>query len=71
MVGVELVKSRQTKEPATDETKEFVKRCCEKGLVILSCGVYHNVIRILMPLVITDDQLEHGLSILGESLSEL
>jgi len=71
MVGIELVKDRQTKEPAEDETKELVKRCYENGLVILSCGVYHNVIRILMPLVITDDQLEGGLSILEEGLKKV
>jgi len=71
MVGIELVKNRQTKEPAADETKELVRRCHEKGLVILSCGAYHNVIRILMPLVITDDQLEGGLSILEEGLKKV
>jgi len=71
MVGMELVRDRQSKEPAADETKELVKRCHEKGLIVLSCGVYHNVIRTLMPLVITDAQLERGFSILEESLSEL
>lgn len=67
---MELVKDRETKEPAADEVKELVKRCCEKGLIILSRGVYHNVIRSLIPLVITDDQLERGFSIPEESLRE-
>jgi 4-aminobutyrate aminotransferase/(S)-3-amino-2-methylpropionate transaminase len=71
MIGIELVKDRGSKEPAADETKELVKRCYENGLVILSCGVYHNVIRILMPLVITDDELERGLSILEENLKKV
>jgi 4-aminobutyrate aminotransferase/(S)-3-amino-2-methylpropionate transaminase len=70
MVGMELVKDRRSKEPAADEAKGLVKRCYEKGLIILSCGVYHNVIRSLIPLVITDDQLERGFSILEESLRE-
>jgi 4-aminobutyrate aminotransferase/(S)-3-amino-2-methylpropionate transaminase len=68
MIGMELVKDRTTKEPAPDEVKELVKRCYEKGLIILSCGVYHNVIRILTPLVIRDDQLERGFDILEDSL---
>jgi 4-aminobutyrate aminotransferase/(S)-3-amino-2-methylpropionate transaminase len=70
MIGMELVKNRESKQPAADEAKELVKRCYEKGLIILSCGVYHNVIRSLIPLVITDDQVERGFSILEESLRE-
>ncbi len=68
MMGMELVKDRQSKQPAADEAGEVVKRCYEKGLIILRCGVYHNVIRILMPLVITDDQLERGFAILDGAL---
>ena len=71
MVGVELVKDRQTKEPAGEQAEELVRRCYEKGLIILRCGPYHNVIRTLMPLVITDDQLEQGFTILEESLAEV
>jgi 4-aminobutyrate aminotransferase/(S)-3-amino-2-methylpropionate transaminase len=71
MIGIELVRDRRSKEPASDETKELVKRCYESGLVILSCGVYHNVIRVLMPLVITEDELEQGLSILEENLKKV
>ena len=71
MIGMELVKDRQSKEPASGEAGEIVKRCYEEGLIILSCGVYHNVIRILVPLVITDDQLERGFAILEGSLSWL
>ena len=71
MIGMELVKNRQSKEPAGDEAGELVKRCYEKGLILLRCGVYHNVIRILVPLVITDDQLERGFSILEDNLKEL
>lgn len=48
-----------------------MKRCYEKGLIILSCGIYHNVIRTLIPIVITDDQLEKGLSILEDTLNDI
>jgi 4-aminobutyrate aminotransferase/(S)-3-amino-2-methylpropionate transaminase len=68
MLAMELVKDRQTKDPATDEAKALVKFCHEKGLIILACGNFGNVIRTLMPLVITDEQLDRGLAILEEGL---
>ncbi len=71
MVGMELVVDRQTKEPATALTKQLVARCREKGLLMISAGTYSNIIRPLMPLVITDEQLERGLNIIGEALDEL
>ncbi len=71
MIALELVKDRHTKAPATDETKKILASCYEKGLVLLSCGHKSNVIRTLMPLVITDEQLDKGLSIFEEALSEL
>ena len=71
MVAMELVKDRATREPAKDETSALVKRCYEKGLVTISAGTYGNIMRILMPLVITDEQLEKGLNILEESLGEI
>jgi len=71
MIGMELVKDRKSKEPAGDETKELLKYSYENGLIILSCGAYHNVIRILVPLVITDEQLERGLSIMQGGFAAL
>jgi 4-aminobutyrate aminotransferase/(S)-3-amino-2-methylpropionate transaminase len=71
MLAMELVEDRETKIPATDKAKALVSRCFEKGLVLLSCGNFGNVIRTLMPLVITDEQLEKGLAILEESLEEI
>jgi 4-aminobutyrate aminotransferase/(S)-3-amino-2-methylpropionate transaminase len=71
MMALELVKDRKTKEPAADEAKALVELCLEKGLVVLSCGTLGNVMRMLMPLVIEDDQLEKGLSILEEGLIKI
>lgn len=71
MLGMELVTDRETKEPATELTKKLTQICFDKGLILLSCGNFGNVIRTLMPFVITDEQLEKGLSILEESLHEL
>ena len=69
MLAMELVEEREAKQPATDKAR--VSRCFEKGLVLLSCRNFGNVIRTVMPLVITDEGLERRLSILEESLSEI
>ena len=71
MLALELVRDRETKEPAADEAKKLVSLCYKKGLIILACGNYGNVIRTLMPLVITDEELERGMSILDEAFNEL
>ena len=68
MLALELVNDRETKSPASAEAKELVKYCYENGLIILACGAYGNVIRMLMPLIITDEQLERGLAVLEEGL---
>jgi len=71
MVGMELVTDQKTKDPATALTKQLVTICRGKGLLMISAGTHSNIIRPLMPLVITDEQLEKGLSIIEESFSEL
>jgi 4-aminobutyrate aminotransferase / (S)-3-amino-2-methylpropionate transaminase / 5-aminovalerate transaminase len=71
MLALELVKDRKTKEPAADVTAALVKFCAEKGLILLSCGTYGNVIRNLMPLVITDEQLDRGISIMRDGFKVL
>ena len=71
MVAMELVKDRKTKEPAAAETKALVKYCLDRGLIILACGAYGNIIRFLMPLVITEEQLQQGLDIVREGLAAI
>jgi 4-aminobutyrate aminotransferase/(S)-3-amino-2-methylpropionate transaminase len=71
MLAMELVRDRETKTPAKEEADKLVKLCYDKGLVLLSCGNFGNVIRTLMPLVITDEQLERGLTILEEGFQKL
>jgi len=71
MAGMELVTDRKTKEPATALTKQLVNRCREKGLLMISAGTYSNIIRPLMPLVITNEQLEKGLRVIEEALDEV
>jgi 4-aminobutyrate aminotransferase/(S)-3-amino-2-methylpropionate transaminase len=69
MMAMELVKDRESKTPAADEAKALVNYCYDHGLILLSCGAYGNVIRLLMPLVITEDQLDKGLEILNDGLA--
>ena len=71
MVAMELVKDRVSKVPAGDEAKALVKYCFSKNLLLLSCGPYGNVIRFLMPLVITDEQLAKAMTIIEEGLVSL
>jgi len=71
MVAMELVTDRESKQPAADLAKALTGRCLEKGLLVLASGTYGNVVRILSPLVITDEQLEQGLQILEEGLAEV
>lgn len=68
MIGIELVRDRETREPARQEAREVVKNCQERGLIIARSGAFSNVIRTLMPLVITDEEIDEGLSILKEVL---
>jgi 4-aminobutyrate aminotransferase/(S)-3-amino-2-methylpropionate transaminase len=70
MLGLELVKG-DNREPAADEAKQLVNFCYERGLVILACGSFSNIIRILAPFVITDEQLEQGFAIMEEGLSSI
>ena len=70
MLGLEFVKG-ETKKPAADEAKQLAAYCLGKGLLILVCGSYGNVVRILAPFVITDDQLEKGLAVMEEALREI
>jgi 4-aminobutyrate aminotransferase/(S)-3-amino-2-methylpropionate transaminase len=70
MLGLELIKGAD-KAPAADEAKQLANDCLDNGLVILICGSYGNIIRILAPLVIEDTQLEKGLAILEESLARI
>jgi 4-aminobutyrate aminotransferase/(S)-3-amino-2-methylpropionate transaminase len=69
MRAVELVRSRDTREPAKEEAEEVLRHCREHGLILLSAGSYGNVLRLLVPLVITDDQFDEGLGVLESSLA--
>ncbi|MCX5794263.1 MAG: 4-aminobutyrate--2-oxoglutarate transaminase [Elusimicrobia bacterium] len=66
--ALELVKDRRTKEPDQEAVAAVIRHSYERGLILMSAGTYGNVIRLLMPLVITDGQLEEGLAVLESGL---
>jgi len=70
MVAIELVKDPVTKTPAKDETGAIVKECMQNGLNILSTGILGNNIRVLCPLVITNEQMEAALNILEKAIAK-
>jgi 4-aminobutyrate aminotransferase len=67
MIGIELVRDRETKERATTERDAVVKECFKRGLLVLGAG--RNAIRLSPPLVLTAAQADTALEILGEALS--
>jgi 4-aminobutyrate aminotransferase / (S)-3-amino-2-methylpropionate transaminase / 5-aminovalerate transaminase len=71
MVGIELVKNGDPNQPDTELTKNLVAACAQRGLFLISAGVYGNVIRVLSPLVITNAEVNKGLTIMREELLKL
>ena len=69
MMALELVKDRATKEPDAHAASEVLAAAHRRGLVLIKAGMYDNVLRILVPLCVTDEQLEQGLSIFEAAVS--
>ncbi len=64
MQAIELVKSAETREPSPDQTKQITKYCYEHGLITITAGSYGNVIRVLVPLVIDETQMDEAMDVL-------
>ncbi len=71
MVAMELFKDGDPHQPNAELVSQVVVRAREKGLILLSCGSYYNVIRVLVPLTVPDAQLKRGLEIIAECFDEL
>jgi len=71
MVAFELVKERGGHVPDADKVKQLTAKALEHGLILLSCGIYGNTVRLLAPLTTPDAHLEEGLDILEKSLREI
>jgi 4-aminobutyrate aminotransferase / (S)-3-amino-2-methylpropionate transaminase / 5-aminovalerate transaminase len=69
MAAIELVKDPDTREPASDVAAATVAGALERGLLLLKTGIYDNVLRILVPITATEEDLNLGLDRLEESLA--
>ncbi len=69
MQAIELVKSQETKAPAGEETKKITQYCYEHGLITITAGTYSNVIRLLVPLVVSDAQIDEGMDVLESAIA--
>jgi 4-aminobutyrate aminotransferase/(S)-3-amino-2-methylpropionate transaminase len=68
MLAIELVADRATKEPAPELASRVVEAAAERGLLLLKSGIYSNCIRVLVPLVITDAELDEALGVWEQAL---
>ncbi|HBZ3237480.1 TPA: aminotransferase class III-fold pyridoxal phosphate-dependent enzyme, partial [Klebsiella pneumoniae] len=70
MIAIELFEEGDRSRPNARLTADIVARARDKGLILLSCGPYYNVLRILVPLTIEEAQIEQGLKIIADCFSE-
>ncbi|OHV89300.1 4-aminobutyrate--2-oxoglutarate transaminase [Mesorhizobium sp. ORS 3428] len=68
MIGAELVEDGETRKPARALTAKVIKEAASRGLLLASAGRHFNVIRFLVPLVLTDAQVDEALGIIDESI---
>ncbi|NKQ13140.1 4-aminobutyrate--2-oxoglutarate transaminase [Pseudomonas sp. SST3] len=71
MIAIELFEDGDRARPAAALTSQIVAKARDKGLILLSCGTYYNVLRVLVPLTAEDELLERGLAIIAECFDEL
>jgi 4-aminobutyrate aminotransferase/(S)-3-amino-2-methylpropionate transaminase len=69
MIGFEIFRSRGGSEPDAEATRRVTTKALHEGLILLSCGVFGNVIRVLVPLTVQDEVLDEGLAMLDRSLA--
>jgi 4-aminobutyrate aminotransferase/(S)-3-amino-2-methylpropionate transaminase len=68
MLAIELVDDRDTKDPAPELATKVVEAASERGLLLLKSGIYSNCIRVLVPLVISDAELDEALGAWEDAL---
>ena len=71
MQALELVKDRQTKEPAPEATNQVLERARENGLLIGKGGLYGNVLRMAPPMNISRADVDEGIRLLDKSFGEV
>jgi 4-aminobutyrate aminotransferase / (S)-3-amino-2-methylpropionate transaminase / 5-aminovalerate transaminase len=68
MLAIELVHDRESKDPAPEVATAVVEAAAERGLLLLKSGIYSNCIRVLLPFVITDAELDEALGVWEQAL---
>ena len=71
MVAIELFKNQDVKQPDADLAKRISAEAAKRGLILLTCGTYGNVIRILVPLTASDALIDEGLAIMNDCFDAL
>jgi len=71
MRAIELVKDQKTKEPATQETARIVEECIKNGVFVPTAGINKNILRMLVSLEITDEQLDEALDVLEKAIAKV
>jgi 4-aminobutyrate aminotransferase/(S)-3-amino-2-methylpropionate transaminase len=69
MLAIELVHGRSSKDPAPEVASAIVEAAAERGLLLLKSGIYSNCIRVLVPLVISEGELEEALAVWEDALA--
>lgn len=70
MIGVEIVRDRNSKEPGAEETTQLIEELLADGIIVLPCGPGHNVLSITPPFVITEEQVDYAIGCLDRRLGE-
>ena len=71
MIAIELIKDRETKKPAAEETVQIVQECVKNGVFVPTAGMNKNILRMLVSLIITDEQLEEALDVIEKAIAQV
>lgn len=71
MLAIELVHDPVSKRPDPESTLAIVKAAIARGLIVIRAGLYSNCIRFLPPLVVSDDQIDEAMAVMGEAIDEV
>ncbi len=69
MLALEIVRDRETKTPAPELVAGAIAKAREEGVLLLGCGLHGNVLRLLPPLTITDEEPTRGLEMIEAALA--
>ena len=70
MLAMELVKDRTSREPNPELARAVTAKAAERGLIVLTCGIHGNVIRVLVPLTASLEIVDEGIAILEHALAD-